>query len=232
MPPKAVREQNQLETPFDRKLRKPEEVFRRVDEQVQNQERDDQSAENEEDTMADPIPKAKEDEDGRKARLEKAREHLASAVETVRRGNNGIQYIMTAFFSNDWEPPQSTVFLAEDHSTSPPTNLVPGGGGERIKQFAEKIAMEAYKEMQNGSHGRNSAEVCSDIPAAYSSLLLYRWRCEPNRTFIFLAGGVGPDIKAKQFGNFSQTELDPAKAQLPKAVAKYAEAYSEFYNPS
>jgi hypothetical protein len=50
--------------------------------------------------------------------LDDAQRELDRAIEFVRKGDNGIQYIMTAIFITRWEPPRSAAFFAEDQHVS------------------------------------------------------------------------------------------------------------------
>jgi len=156
--------------------------------------------------------------------LEEATKQLEAAIEEVRKGNNGIQFIMTAVCAPNWQPPRSTVFLAEDHSTPTPTNLAPAGASEKIRAVADQEGLAAYNAMRKGTHEDAGAASCPVIPDPFGKLLLWRWRCEPNRSFIFLAGGVGPAQKSEQFLQYSEAELHAKDGKLSRALSDYINA--------
>ena len=191
--------------------------------------------------MVEPNAKAKQEESARRA-LKDADAELDSVINEVRTRDNGIQYIMTSVLSNnEWELPKTTEFLGEDHSVPPKKKFFSEATAHKIKAFADIIGSKAFEAAQNGTRSDAKAVPCPDIPDEFSRLLLYRWSREANGTFIFLAGGVGPERlangggpyeKEKQFRLYSQSELDSKKSVLTAALEKYAQDITEIKNRS
>ncbi|MGA7328451.1 MAG: caspase family protein [Rhodomicrobium sp.] len=168
-----------------------------------------------------------------KEQLDEAQEELKTRREQVWNTPNGIQFIMHSIHHKRWETLQRTEFKVIDQEGNKSIDIISESEGDAIRNFLIEVGSKIFEEAKKSDEPREESgySICDKVPSRYGPMIYWRWRIEPRDSFVFLAGGVGPEKKQDDWSNHSSTQLrQDTPNGLMVALTAYSDAYKAYHS--